>query len=84
MLVFFFESLKEGNPDLLMLFVLKDVKLLKPVLLGAIPQSYLRGCRPGYHSQFGSNKTLFITITDDLVVFPLGTKLTAGEAHAAM
>ena len=67
-----------------MLFVLKDIKLLKPELLGAVPQSYLRGCRPGYRSQFGSNKTLFITITDDLIIFPQGTKSTARGAHAVM
>ena len=41
----------------------QDTKLCwKPCFLGAIPQSYLKGCLPGRGPQFGSNKILFLLL----------------------
>jgi len=39
------------------------------MFFGAIPQSYLRGCAPGFIPQFGSNKTLLLSYHRFFIIF---------------
>ena len=58
--LFFLKPWRNASLACFMFFVWQDIKLhWKPCFFGAIPQSYLRGCAPGFIPQFGSNKTLF-------------------------
>ena len=58
--LFFLKPWRNASLACFMFFVWQDIKLhWKPCFFGAIPQSYRRGCAPGFIPQFGSNKTLF-------------------------
>ena len=66
---FFFWNLEGMHPWLVLCSLFWHQTALKTMFFGAIPQSYLRGCAPGFIPQFGSNKTLFHSSYRFFIIF---------------